>query len=235
NEEKRAVEAGSNVAFAVQAIQAFDDRSDQWIIHSFQYKDVIAIHYSNAEMISDDLSRFVGDLHVKLETVLGAYRYHVEFQTLNDQSMAIRMFRYGLEMALEVAAAEDTQESSSSVNRLPLIAFPRQVVLFLEENEAIGESVAFRLRLPDGQEIAYEVPAVRYWQWSPQDLRNKRMYALLPLQVFKARKRIRSISDSCRPEPEKRRLIERQFANLKESVRQTVEVITDLHQQKVLP
>jgi len=179
---------------------------------SFKYEDVLALHYSNVEMIADDLSRLVGDFHVKLITTTGTCRFHVEFQTLNDQTMAIRMFRYGFDMALEEAAAteeaaNEKQDASSREARLPLIAFPRQVVLFLEENDAIGEAVAFRLRLPDEQEIVYEVPAVRYWQWSPQDLRQSRMYALLPLQVFKARKRIRSIADGGKPEAEKRRLI----------------------------
>ncbi|THF82747.1 RpnC/YadD family protein [Cohnella fermenti] len=202
---------------------------------SFAYEDVPSIHYSNVEMIADDLSRLIGDFHVKLVTTKGTYRYHVEFQTLNDQSMAIRMFRYGFEMALEKAATDDKGDASTQDPRLPLIVFPRQVVVFLEENDAIGESVAFRLQLPDGQEVVYEVPAVRYWQWSLQDLRKSRMYALLPLQVFKSRKQIRSIADSRKPEEEKRRLIERCFADLKEVVRQTVAMIAELHDQEVLP
>ncbi|XID95100.1 hypothetical protein ACF3MZ_11540 [Paenibacillaceae bacterium WGS1546] len=32
------------------------------------------------------------------------FHYHVEFQTLNGQSMVIRMFRYGFEKAVELAA-----------------------------------------------------------------------------------------------------------------------------------
>lgn len=87
-----------------------------------------------------------------------------------------------------------------------------------------------------GDSFVYEdVLAIRYWQWSPQDLRKNRMYALLPLQVFKARKQIRSISDSGKPEDVKRRLIERCFADLKEVVRQTVAMITNLHDQRILP
>jgi len=51
----------------------------------------------------------------------------------------------------------------------------------------------FKLRLPDGQEIRFSVPVLKYWEYSAEDLKNKKMYALLPLQVFKARKRIKTI------------------------------------------
>ena len=196
--------------------------------YTFRPEDVLAIYYSNTEWVGDDLKRYVGDLHLRLVTTQGIFRYHIEFQTLNDRTMAIRMFRYGFEMALEEAASREGE------GELPLLAFPRQLVIFLEENDRVGDSIAFRLQLPDEAEIVYRVPAMRYWQLSPEQLRERRMYALLPLQVFKVRKGLRHIAGSDRPEEEKRRLMEAQFAELKLVVRKTVETIADLHGQKLL-
>ncbi|XID93438.1 hypothetical protein ACF3MZ_02575 [Paenibacillaceae bacterium WGS1546] len=41
---------------------------------------------------------------------------------------------------------------------------------------------------------------------SPQDLQERRLFALLPLQVFRSRKNMRRIAASRRPDDEKRRL-----------------------------
>jgi hypothetical protein len=176
----------------------------------------------------DEYERIVGDLFLKLDTRRGLFQYHVEFQTLNDQSMVIRMFRYGFEKALELA-------EGSADNGLPLLAFPRQIVIFLEENEAIGEELAFRMRLPDGTETVYTVPVLRYWTLSPRDLQERRLFALLPLQVFGSRKNMRLIAASTRTDDEKRQLFTREFARLKETIGETLDVIRDLHQQRLLP
>ncbi len=201
---------------------------------AFGPEDVQAIHYSNTEWIGDDLKRYVGDLHLRLITTLGVFRYHIEFQTLNDHTMAIRMFHYGLEMALEEAAGREDHESALLEDGLSLLVFPRQLVIFLEENDAVGDSISFRLRLPDGAEIVYKVPAMRYWQLSPGQLQENRMYALLPLQVFKVRKGLRRIANGGQSEEEKQQLMEEQFAELKKTVRETVGVIADLHDRKLL-
>lgn len=194
----------------------------------FTTEDVKSIHYGNAEFILDEYERIVGDLFLKLDTRRGLFQYHVEFQMLNDQSMVIRMFRYGFEKALELA-------TGSEDNGLPLLAFPRQIVIFLEENEAIGEELAFRMRLPDGTETVYTVPVLRYWTLSPRDLQERRLFALLPLQVFGSRKNMRLIAASTRTDDEKRQLFTREFARLKETIGETLDVIRDLHQQRLLP
>ncbi len=197
-------------------------------VERFATGDVKAIHYGNAEFILDEYERIVGDLFLKLDTRRGLFHYHVEFQTLNDQSMVIRMFRYGFEKALELAAGRED-------NGLPLLAFPKQIVIFLEENEAIGEELAFRMRLPDGTETVYTVPVLRYWMLSPRDLQERRLFALLPLQVFGSRKNMRLIAASTRTDDEKRQLFAEEFSRLKATIEETLAVIRDLHRQRLLP
>ncbi|MFC5404516.1 Rpn family recombination-promoting nuclease/putative transposase [Cohnella soli] len=192
---------------------------------SFADTDVKAIHYGNAEFISDEYERIVGDLFMKLDTRLGPVHYHVEFQTMNDQSMVIRMFRYGFEKALEVAAGE-------AEDGVPLVIFPKQIVIFLEENEAIGDELLFRMRMPDGTEMVYKVPVLRYWTLTARDLQERKLFALLPLQVFSSRKNMRLIAASQRSDNEKRRLFAGEFERLKATIRETLDVIQELHGQQ---
>src|SRR5690554_3833905 len=151
--------------------------------------DEVDISYENSEFIQDDYGRLTGDLFIKISTNRRVCRYHIEFQTLNDTSMIIRMFRYGFEKAIELAGSIDVDQTIT-------LEFPRQLVIFLEENEKIKDYLSVKLRLPDGETIPYKVPVMKYWNYTAEDLRQQKMYALLPLQVFKSRKIIQAIYKS---------------------------------------
>ena len=103
-------------------------------------------------------------MYVTIQKKRHVYRYHIEFQTLNDLSMAIRMFRYGFEKAEEVSNVGSQDEIR--------LEFPRQLVIFLEENENIKDQLAFILGLPDGQDIRYTVPVMKYWRYTAEDLKR---------------------------------------------------------------
>ncbi len=193
----------------------------------FAITDVKTIHYGNAKFDSDVYNRIIGDLFMKLRTNRGAFHYHVEFQTLNDRTMIIRMFRYGFEKALELAEGE-------AEDGVQLIVFPKQIVIFLEENKAIGDELSFRIRLPDGTETMYAVPVLKLWTLTPRDLQEQNLFALLPLQVFRSRKRMRRIAKSRRTEDEKGRLFAREFGRLKGTIEETVDVIRELHEKRQL-
>ena len=188
--------------------------------------DEVTIDYSNNEFITDDYERITGDMYVTIQKKRHVYRYHIEFQTLNDLSMAIRMFRYGFEKAEEVSNVGSQDEIR--------LEFPRQLVIFLEENENIKDQLAFILGLPDGQDIRYTVPVMKYWRYTAEDLKNKKMYALLPLQVFKSRKRINSVYSSDTPLEEKVRLINEEFEKLTGTIRLTIKTLKELYESKEL-
>ena len=50
-----------------------------------------------------------------------------------------------------------------------------------------------RLVFPDGQEVKYIVPVMRYWKYDDQQIIKQKMYPLLPLQIFKLRYRMESL------------------------------------------
>lgn len=103
-------------------------------------------------------------------------------------------------------------------------------MIYLEENESIGESVKLRLHLPDGQIILYQVPALRYWTLNAEELVRRQLYALLPLQVFGVRKQLQALDRSEQlTSEEKGRLMGKEFERLKETIRQTLEELSELH------
>jgi hypothetical protein len=148
----------------------------------------------------------------------------IALKVKNDTSMVIRMFRYGFEKAVELSGTADT-------NPHIILEFPRQLVIFLEENDNIEDALTISLRLPSGELITYTVPVMKYWKYTAEDLKDQKMYALLPLQVFKSRKNIHAIFRCQKTDAEKSRLITAEFVLLKDTVQQTVNILGQLHDQ----
>lgn len=187
---------------------------------NYDYRKV-SIEYSNSEFVDDDFERLFGDMFITVRANESTFSYHIEFQTLNDNSMAIRMFRYGFEKAVERAGYEENEEIT--------LFYPKQLVIFLEENKNIKDEIYFKLRLPYEQEIRFSVPVMKYWKYSAEDLKDKKMYALLPLQVFKSRKKIKSIYDSSISYEDKARLINEEFKGLIVVIENTIKVLEELY------
>ena len=70
------------------------------------------------------------------------------------------------------------------------IYFPKQKVIFFEENKNIKDQLKLKIVFPDEQEIIYIVEVMKYWEYSDEELREKKMYPLMPLQLFKLRKEL---------------------------------------------
>ena len=105
----------------------------------------------------------------------------MEFQTKNDSTMVIRMFEYGFKKATENATL-------NSIDGIRTIYFPKQKVIFFEENKNIEDSLDLNIVFPDDKVVLYSVGVMKYWEFTDEDLINKKMYPLIPLQLFNLRK-----------------------------------------------
>lgn len=166
----------------------------------------VEISYGNNEFIFNSLKKIQGDMFITVKSEKRLVNYHIEFQTQNDKMMAIRMFRYGFEKSLELACNKDGEEI--------VLDFPKQLVIYLEENKSIKDLILLKIRKPNGIIEQYEFPTMKYWEYTQEDLINKKMYALLPFQVFNMRKAIESISSSSKGHEEKAQLINIEFNKL---------------------
>lgn len=95
--------------------------------------------------------------------------------------MVVRIFEYGFRKG---------KEQSKDNKEIRTIYFPRQKVIFFEENKNIKDSLNLRIVLPDNQEVNYVVDIIKYWQYTDEELRKKKMYPLIPLQLFSLRKEL---------------------------------------------
>ncbi|MDP4180660.1 MAG: hypothetical protein Q8942_06180 [Bacillota bacterium] len=184
----------------------------------------VTIQYTNNEFVLDSLEKIYGDMFIRVQSKSKVITYHIEFQTQNDKYMSVRMFRYGFEKATETFNDCGQEEIK--------LDFPKQLVIFLEENSNIKDSISFILKMPDGSELKYKVPTMKYWEYSEQDLVNKKMYALLPFQVFKSRKVIESISNSTKTHEEKAQLINVEFRKLIKVIEKVANISSDLFKRR---
>ena len=149
--------------------------------------EMTEISFENNEFVSDDYDIIRGDLFLKISKENKPYHYHIELQTKNDATMVIRMFEYGFKKAKELAKyqVDDAEEI--------VIYIPKQLVIFVEQNKNIKDELKMRLIFPNGQEIKYAVPTMKYWEYTDIDIMEDKMYPLLPLQVFKLRYKMEQI------------------------------------------
>ena len=70
--------------------------------------------------------------------------------------------------------------------------FPKQKVIFFEENKNIEDSLKLIIVFDNDKEFLYEVDVMKYWQYNDEDLIEKKMYPLIPLQLFNLRKKLHS-------------------------------------------
>ena len=84
---------------------------------------------------------------------------------------------------------ENTEDSQDNIKRL---YFPKQKVIFFEENKNIEDSLKLMIVFGEEKEFLYQVDVMKYWEYSDEDLIEKKMYPLIPLQLFNLRKKLHS-------------------------------------------
>ena len=103
--------------------------------------------------------------------------FHIEVQVVNDWEMSIRMLKYGYNIGLA------HQEESDAEGRR-VLKFPHQMVIFLDDDPSIPDTVEVRIIFPDGQEVIYRVPTLKIRNYSITDLVNRELYLLLPFEIL---------------------------------------------------
>ncbi|WP_300958621.1 hypothetical protein [uncultured Clostridium sp.] len=148
--------------------------------------DEVELTVSNNEFVEDDLGILRGDMFFDiLNKNHNKASYHIEFQTKNDNTMVIRMFEYGFKKG-----KEQLKNSKKFKEEIKTIYFPKQKVIFFEENKSIENQLKLKIIFPDEQEIIYTVDVIKYWEYTDKELKEKKMYPLMPLQLFNLRKEL---------------------------------------------
>ena len=169
------------------------------------------VSFASNEFVDDEYNVLRGDLFLRLREEEKAHHYHIELQTLNDDRMVIRMLEYGINKAKEIAKYEGEEDET-------VFYIPKQLVIFIEENPGIKDELKLRLIFPDGQEVKYIVPVMKYWEYSKEDILEQKLYPLLPLQVFKLRYQMEKIKNRKTHTEEKLRKLIKEAQQIVESI-----------------
>jgi hypothetical protein len=137
----------------------------------------VTITKENAKFVNEQLEIIEGDLFLRVfipgDTT--PHLFHVEFQTSEDGTMAIRVLRYGLNKAVE------NQDLSGNKR---ILYMPKSLVIHIEEHKNIPDEYHERIVFADGDIKDFTVPVLKYWKLSEDYLINNNLFPLLPLKVF---------------------------------------------------
>jgi len=153
-----------------------------------------------------DYEAIEADIVLKVNDV----KYHIEFQTKNDKTMEIRMFEYAFYLAKGDARIED--------DGIMTLYIPNQAVIFIEENTGIRDQKV-RIIFPDGKEVLYDIQTMRFWQYSVSMLREKKIYNLLPLTIFRHRKTLQRVAEDRSKLLEEKERLREDIANLGKEIK----------------
>ena len=134
---------------------------------------------------------------------IGRKLYHIECQSIDDTTMAIRMIEYDFAIAIE---------NAQKINRRYRIEFPRSCVIYLRSNKNTPDSLEVEVIFPDGKTHLYEIPTVKMENYTKDSIFKKNLLMLLPFYVMRYEKEAHNFSEN----PEKMQ----QLLNEYEEIRQ---------------
>jgi hypothetical protein len=143
--------------------------------------DIVEFGYTNMSFVeSDTLEQIHGDLGFYLDNDY----YHFEFQTVYDETMIFRVFRYTANKARELAMSDAFNESINFI-------FPQPLVIYLEEHSKIADKLPATITVADQKPVNFTVPVVKLWNYDFDALVDKKWYLLIPFTLISYRKKFK--------------------------------------------
>lgn len=160
------------------------------------------ISYSDKEIInrknnSSKLISFYADMYITITDGNDVYEYALEFQTIFDKEIAVRVFRYSFERAVKLADYSNAKESIK-------LKMPEPYIILIEETDGVNDTIKLEMEFGKGVIFNYDIKVLKYWTYDIKKLYEKNVYLLYPLQIFKLRKRMNEVSISNKAEEVKK-------------------------------
>jgi len=139
------------------------------------------VTFNATENLDENLKRTVADIIITLRTKNRVRRFHLESQIDDDYTIVLRVFEYGFHDAVR------HQDPQGSEITLP---FPKPVIIFLEHTSVTPDKVTLVLDFGEQGQFKYQVPTMKFLDYSVEDLCKKQMVVLLPLYLLKLRRAV---------------------------------------------
>ena len=121
--------------------------------------------------------------------LIGKKMYHIECQSTDDTTMAVRMIEYDFAIAIEHAAKQGRRYE---------IEFPRSCVLFLRSSGNTPDFLETNVIFPDGRKQMYRVPTVKMADYTAESIFEKNLLMLLPFYIMRYEKRAHDMRENPR-------------------------------------
>ena len=112
--------------------------------------------------------------------LIGKKMYHIECQSTDDTTMAIRMIEYDFAIAVENAEKQ---------GRRYRIEFPRSCVLFLRSSGNTPDYLEADVIFPDGKTHVYSIPTIKMADYTKDHIFEKNLLMLLPFYIMRYEKK----------------------------------------------
>ena len=140
------------------------------VFHTSYPEDVKIVQLRNEHQLEN------GELITDARFLIGKKIYHIECQSTDDRTMAIRMVEYDFAIALE---------NGKRAGRKYYLEFPRSCVVYLRCTGNTPDYLEVEMKLPDGQKCTYRVPAVKVENYTKDKIFEKNLLMLLPFYVMR--------------------------------------------------
>ena len=118
---------------------------------------------------------------------IGSKLYHIECQSTDDTTMAIRMIEYDFSIAVETAQKQ---------GRIYRMDFPKSCVLYLRSEKNTPDFLEVEMVLSDENIVHYRVPAVKLETYTKDSIFEKNLLMLLPFYIIRYEKNIHEMSEN---------------------------------------
>lgn len=123
--------------------------------------------------------------------------YHIECQSNDDNTMAIRMVQYDFAIALEQA---------TKTGRVYEMDFPDSCVIYLRHTKETPNKLQVKVNFANGNSCMYDAKVIKVQEYTKDDIFKKKLLFFLPYYIMRYEKNVHEISSD--PEKLKGLLIE---------------------------
>ena len=136
--------------------------------------------------LRNEYQRVDGEIITDSRLLIGNKIYHIECQSTDDTTMAVRMIEYDFATAVEFARKQ---------GRRYRMEFPRSCVLYLRSGSNTPDFLEVDVVFPDGECHLYRVPTIKVDNYTKDKIFEKSLLMLLPFYIMRYEKRGHEMSE----------------------------------------
>lgn len=172
------------------------------------YPDDVEITQWRNEQVTKD-KKMITDSCLRIKNKI----YHIECQSTDDGTMAIRMIEYDFAIAMDFAEKEE---------RDYVFRFPQSAVLQLRNSGSTPDILNVKLIFADKKTHNYQVPVIKMNSYTKDDIFRKKLFMLLPFYVIRYEDKKKQLNE----QPEELRVLLEEYKDIQKKLEEATEKST---------